>query len=77
MNGGPLPGETACAAANASACLLAPSECLDDKTLLYFSNPRCADAGSGLRCETEAHTLGCGYRGCLNGGCGPRSTLAL
>ena len=67
--------ETACF--TGGACVLPPSECLDGETMLYFSNPRCADVGSGMRCVTEGHAVDCGNRGFVNGGCLPRSTLAL
>jgi hypothetical protein len=59
------------------ACVLPPSQCLDGTKMLYFSNPRCADEGSGMRCVTEGRVVDCGARGCMNGGCLPRSTLAL
>lgn len=69
--------ENACMSRDASACALPPSECLDHENLLYFSNPRCVDSGSGLRCATEARVLDCGGRGCMDGGCAPRFTLPL
>jgi hypothetical protein len=58
-------------------CTFPPSQCLDATKMLYFSNARCLDEGSGMRCVTEARVLDCGGRGCINGGCTPRSTLAF
>jgi hypothetical protein len=67
--------ENACVSGDASVCVLPRSECLNDEMLLYFSNPRCIDAGSGLRCATEARVVDCGDRGCSDGGCMSLHTL--
>lgn len=68
---GPIDAGTECAAADASACTLPPSVCLDDSNLLYFTNPRCVEGA----CRTDALVRACS-RGCNYGGCRYPLTLA-
>jgi hypothetical protein len=62
---GPIDSGVECTPGDASTCELPPSVCLDQRTLLFFTNARCV-AGA---CQVEALTRDCSDVGCANGGC--------
>lgn len=68
-DGAPAAERALCSNAEAGACPLPQSVCLDMWDLLYFANPRCV-AGE---CQSEAHIEQCN-NSCRNGGCMPFGT---
>jgi hypothetical protein len=69
---GPIDSGVECTPGDAGACELPPSDCLDQRNLLYFTNAKCV-SGS---CQAEAVVQDCGYSGCRYGGCSSHLTAA-
>lgn len=50
---------------NVEDCALPASRCLDERTLIFFENPRCEDG----RCVFDRKLMTCPQGACHNGSC--------